>query len=490
MTHVGDGPHAEEPDLGVLLAERYRLEEHINHDGTGRAVWRGIDVVLRRPVAVVMREPGGHAAEEMLAAAVTASRLSHPNLIGVYDAIDEGTRAYVIREWVNGVALRDLVADEGQLDPERTTAVLNGVSQAVAALHASGMAHGNIHPGSILIAHDGRVVLTDARFEEGTSQERDIRALGACGYFMLTGSWPSEAGRAPASIPDCLRDTTGAPVAPRQIRAGVPTYLDDLVMDLLNPDLALPSAEVLAAELSRLDTGGEQLLFGQGSGTLRFASSDDPPQVSRLTIPKVALVSAAALAVAAAAMVLGVKVLNAKADANHSEPPATQSAHPNPRPVSLSAAQVRIVDPLGDRKETKNAALVVDGDPGTAWKTNGYTRSNFGGSKPGMGILIRLDSPQRVASVKVQLTLPGATAQLRAGNTDPGDSSDGDAAILETYQSVGDAQVKGGTTMVFPTDMSTPYQYLLVWFTELPLDNAQAPNPYKIGVQEITVEVQ
>lgn len=490
MTQVGDGPRADEPALGALLAERYQLEEHINHDGAGRDVWRGVDVILRRPVAIVMREPGGDSAQEMLSAAVTASRVTHPNLIGVYDAIDEGARAYVVREWVDGVALRDLVVDEGQLDPERTTAVLNGVSQAVAALHASGMAHGNIHPGSVLIAHDGRVVLTDARADGYASFERDIRALGGSGYFMLTGSWPSEAGRAPATISDALRDHTGAPSAPRQIRAGVPTYLDDLVMDLLNPDLALPSAEVLAAELSRLDTGGDQLLFGQGSGTLRFASTEEAAPSPRLTIPKVAVVSGAALAVAVAVMVLGFKVLNAKADADHGNPAATQSAHPgNPHPIPLTAAQVRIVDPKGDRKETKNAGYLVDGDPGTAWKTNGYTRANFGGSKPGMGILIKLDSPQRIASVKVQLTLPGATGQLMAGSADPGDTSAGDQTILDTYQKVGDPLVNAGTTMVFATDMSTPYQYLLVWFTELPLDNASA-NPYKIGVQEITVEVQ
>jgi hypothetical protein len=308
---------------------------------------------------------------------------------------------------------------------------------------------------------------------------------------MLTAHWPRDAGRAPGSIPDCRRDQAGAPVPPRQIRAGVPTYLDDLVMDLLNPDVAAPPADVLAAELSRLDTSSEQLLFGNGSNTLRFATSEEPVPPARMAIPKVAMVSGAAIVAAIAGMVLGLKVLNAKADADHAQPPVTQSTHPGkPRPVALTAAQVRIVDPKGDRKETKNAALVVDGDPGTAWKTNGYTKSNFGGSKPGMGILIKLDSPQRVASVKVQLTQAGATAQLRAGTADPGDTSAGDVTINDTYVPVGDPLVKAGTTMVFPTDLSTPYQYLLIWFTELPLENAAAPNPYKIGVQEITVEVQ
>ena len=90
------------PTAGEILAERYELVEHINNDSAGRQVWRGVDVVLRRPVAVVLRYPGGDSATEMLQAAVAASRVVHPNLVGVYDAIDEGDRAYVVREWVDG----------------------------------------------------------------------------------------------------------------------------------------------------------------------------------------------------------------------------------------------------------------------------------------------------------------------------------------------------------------------------------------------------
>ncbi len=110
------------PTVGEILAERYELVEHINNDSAGRQVWRGVDVMLRRPVAVVLRYPGGDSATEMLQAAVAASRVIHPNLVGVYDAIDEGERAYVVREWVDGQSLREIVA-EGVLDPARATGV-------------------------------------------------------------------------------------------------------------------------------------------------------------------------------------------------------------------------------------------------------------------------------------------------------------------------------------------------------------------------------
>ena len=143
---------------GEVLVDRYRLEEHVDTDTAGRQIWRGIDTVLRRPVALVIRQPGGEAAAGMLTAAVAASRLVHPHLVSVYDAIDEGHRAYLVREWVPGVALRDVLAP-GPLDAERATLVTHAIAEAVAALHAAGIVHGNIHPGTVLIADDGRVVL-------------------------------------------------------------------------------------------------------------------------------------------------------------------------------------------------------------------------------------------------------------------------------------------------------------------------------------------
>jgi hypothetical protein len=505
VTQVGEGPtaagSAAEPlgglAVGDVLAERYRLEEHINNDSAGRQVWRGVDVVLRRPVALVLRTPGGSSAEEMLSAAVTASRVVHPNLIGVYDAIDEGERAYVIREWIDGTALRDLVAEEGPFDAERTTSVLHAVADAVSALHTSGMAHGNVHPGTVLIAGDGRVVLADARVDANTSNEADVRSLGALAYFLLTGHWPkAEAGRESA-LPDGRRDSTGALVAPRQVRAGVPTYLDDLVMDLLDGKLALPSAQVLTSELARLDTG-ERLLFG-GNGTLRFAEEAAEP-TPRAATPKLMVAGGVALALVVAGLVLAVRALNADAQPPSTatptpivsvEPSATPA--PQPRALTLRADQVRIVDPVGNRDSADDAPKLVDGKPTTQWRTSWY-KQNFGtaGQKKGLGILIKLDSPQLVSSVKLQLTDTGTSAELQAGPADAAQTKAGDQTIVDTFKRIESATVFGkdsGSTMVFSTDTSTPYQYLMIWISELPKVSEDSSR-FRVGVQEIVVEVQ
>lgn len=493
MTHIGDAyassPSSGEelPAVGRLLAERYRLERHVGDDNAGREVWRGVDIILQRPVAIVMRRPGGLNAEEMLRAAVMASQVTHSNLVGVYDAIDEDDLAFVVREWIDGAALREVVFADGPFDAERATYVLHAISEAIAALHTVGTTHGNIHPGTVLVGDDGRVVLTDARFEATNSFEADVRAIGAIGYFMLTGQWPvSRHG-----LPEGRRTATGALVAPSKVRAGVPSYLDDMVMDLINTGLAPPSAPVLAAELSRLDTG-DQLLFG-GTGTLRFA--DEAPEPTR-SPTKLVAAGGTALALIIAGMVLGIKALNANAQNSGNgnggnAGQATASAAPsaiNPQPVRIGPSQVRIVDPKGDRTELKNAVLTVDGDSNTGWKSDGYkNRADFGGSKPGMGILIKLDKPMHVTSVRVQLNAPGATAEIRSGTADQDDTSSGDKAIFDTYKIVGSPLVEHpGTVMVFPSDLDT--QYLLIWITALPYDSST--DRYRIGVQEITVEAQ
>ncbi|GAA4678087.1 protein kinase family protein [Phytohabitans rumicis] len=516
MTQVGEGQEASEsapqvmtfgaPTVGEILAERYELAQHINDDSAGRQVWRGVDVILRRPVAVVLRYPGGDSAMEMLQAAVAASRVIHPSLVGVYDAIDEADRAYVVREWVDGESLREIVAEE-LLDPTRTTAVAHAVADAVAAMHATGMVHGNIHPGTVLIGDDGRVVVADARADSADTPETDVRATGGILYFALTGHWPhTEAGR--STLPDAVRDAGGAIAAPRQVRAGVPAYLDDLTMDLLDPRLALPAADVLAAELARLDSAAEEQYY-EDAGPLRLLSATRevvsgapgvPPEPPRTAIRKIAAGVAGLLAIAVAGLLFGISAL-ANGDDDPTDLPSNSPAAaapsgstdgataPKPQNFALRADQVRVVDPPdGDRSGLDDVAKVVDGNDNTGWETSGYKNAKFGNLKPGMGILIDLGQPRTVSSVQVTLSAPGVSAELRTGDQDPGDSSSGDDAIVRTYKTVGQP-LEGfdATKMSFNAfEPDQKYQFLLFFITEMPA-TSDGPFPFKIGVQEIVV---
>jgi hypothetical protein len=514
VTQVGEGQDAAKaaamtafgaPTVGEILAERYQLEEHINDDSAGRQVWRGVDVILRRPVAVVLRYPGGDSAMEMLQAAVTASRVVHPNLVGVYDAIDEGDRAYVVREWVAGAALREIVTSSGPLDAERATTIAHAVSAAVAAVHATGMAHGNVHPGTTLIDHDGRVVLADARADGSATVEGDIRAVGGVLYFALTGHWPqTEAGR--TALPDAIRDASGAPASPRQNRAGVPDYLDQLTMDLLDPQVAPPTAEVLAAELGRLDNAGDEQFF-YDNGPLRF-TDDDRPEPTRRSGKKMAIVSAGLAVIAVIGLLVGISLMGGNGSDNNgsgtnpssaSSPSAGGQGNSNTgggsQPAELTIKGVRVVDPKGDRSDGRNIEKAIDGDDNTPWDTTQYN-DNFkvGGYREGIGALIDLGQPYRLSDVEVELSAVGASAKIYAGTTDPGAGKSGasaldaaDKTLLQSFQQIGDPiDDHNGTRMAFAGfDPDRKYQYVVLWITSMPqIDGGK----YQIGVQEITVK--
>jgi hypothetical protein len=488
------------PSVGEVLAERYQLEAHVNNDSAGRQVWRGIDVILRRPVAVVLRYPGGAPATEMLQAAVDASRVMHPNLVGVYDAIDEGERAYVVREWVEGESLRELISQEGPLDPARATGIARSIADALAAVHATGMVHGNVHPGTVLIADDGRVVLADARADSADDVETDIRAVGGILYFALTGRWPQvEVGRA-STLPDASRDAAGNPAAPRQIRAGVPAYLDDLTMDLLDKRVQVPEADALAVELGRLDASSDDEY--EDVGPLRFAPSaaTEPARSTNKIIVGVA----ALVVIAIVGLVFGIRAITSsgspspknttQAQVGSGSSDSSGGAAPpaaTPTKIPLTSSMVRIVDPpRGDRNQEGDAANLVDNDQDTTWTTQGYNSPTFGNIKPGMGVLINLGRPRSVSDVRVETAESGVSMDIRVGTTDPGNSSSGDSQIVKTYKKLGDSDngdQSGGTNKVFSVfDANTKYQYILVFLTKLPFTGGA--HPYSAEVDSIEVE--
>lgn len=488
------------PAVGEVLADRYRLEEHVDDDSSGRKVWRGVDIILQRAVTVVLHVPGGAEAEEMLSAAVAASRVIHPHIIGVYDAIDEGDRAYVIREWVDGRSLREVVR-EAPMEPWRATAVTHAVADALAAVHATGVAHGNVHPGTVLISRDGRVVLADARASASATRESDVRAAGAILYCALTGHWPRD-GAGPTAHSGPRRGSHGELMSPRQVRSGVPRHLDKLTMDLLDEAVPPPSAAELSAELARLQatptelTESSPLDFVTGSA----AVGDRPalPGETRQVWKKVVAGAAGLLVIAIGGLLVGTRWLPTDDSGSPGQSASTSPGKvpgdaANAQPVKLGADQVRIVDPQDDRSkkddELNNAERAVDGNPETAWRTDWYKAPKFGNirGKEGMGIFIDLGSKRGLTTVEIQLTAPGARVDVRAGDSDPGEGQAGDQAIVQQYRTIGEPSDEAApATVVRHVDVET--QYLLIWITELPPnDDPENPNTYRVGVQEVVV---
>jgi serine/threonine protein kinase len=152
---------------GRVIAGRYRLGNVIGRGGMG-VVWLARDELLDRDVAVKeLTWPAYFSGEEQQAAcrratgeAKMAARLSHRNVIRIFDIIEEDGCPWIVMELLPPRSLRDLVKEEGVLSPAQAAEVGLGILAALRAAHAAGIVHRDVKPANILMAPD-RVVLTD-----------------------------------------------------------------------------------------------------------------------------------------------------------------------------------------------------------------------------------------------------------------------------------------------------------------------------------------
>jgi eukaryotic-like serine/threonine-protein kinase len=163
-------------DDAPLIGGRYRLGKRIGVGGMGR-VWLARDEVLRREVAVkevlLPETPSEDEAYELrqrtLREARAAARLSHPNVVRVYDVMYADDRPWIVMEYVPSRSLAQVLKSDGPMRPDEAAVVGIAVLDALCAAHAAGVLHRDVKPGNVLLADDGRVVLTDfglATFDE------------------------------------------------------------------------------------------------------------------------------------------------------------------------------------------------------------------------------------------------------------------------------------------------------------------------------------
>ncbi len=163
------------------LAGRYVLEDLIATGGMA-AVWRARDEVLARTVAVkCLREElaqDGDFAQRFQHEAVSAARLTHPNIISVFDTGVDGGVYFIVMEYFSGSTLRQLMQQNGALEPERAIALIVPVLTALGFAHRQGLVHRDVKPGNILVSADARVKVTDFGIAKALVTEADLTTTG------------------------------------------------------------------------------------------------------------------------------------------------------------------------------------------------------------------------------------------------------------------------------------------------------------------------
>jgi tRNA A-37 threonylcarbamoyl transferase component Bud32 len=243
--------------VAELLARRYRMLEKIGEGGMA-VVYKAHCTLLDRPVAIkVLREQYASNPEfvdRFQREARAAARLSHPNIVSIYDVGQEGEKLFIVMEYVQGVNLKDYLRNQGPLSPQTAAELGRQIGAALAHAHQRGIIHRDIKPHNILISPDGQVKVTDfgiARAAAASSltetgvvlgsvhyfspeQARggsvdarsDIYALGVVLYELLTGRLPFE-GDSPIAI--ALRHLDSEPLPFAEVRPDVPVELQQII---------------------------------------------------------------------------------------------------------------------------------------------------------------------------------------------------------------------------------------------------------------------
>ena len=497
---------------GERLSGRYRLVEALPASPGGDAeLWRAVDEVLGRPVAVTLLVVRSReAARPFLAGAARSGAVLAPGLVRTFDAdVEERPGcdgappvavAYVISAWVDGRALSDVLAD-GPVSCAEAVRWTAEVARALGALHRAGVSHGRLGPRVLVLTAERRVVVTgaavsavlhrpapdhddrhdnghDNRHEErdhGDDATADTRALAAVLYALLTGYWPGEPDRSGGLPPAPRRD--GRPVPPRQLRGGLPRALDRVVTAGLAPAGTAPGPSADTA--SHTPVGPEQLAdrataaLGARRGSVPLPPSPARrrrrrgPVVRRLAAwaASLALVGAAGAGGYAAGLRVGTLV---PPDDPLVALPAPVAGAPGVLDLTAPGVRVRDVDPHGDgRERPAEVGRAVDGDPRTAWRTERYRSPRLDG-RPGVGLLVDLGRSTALARVEVEAGAAGAAYEVRAGERPQALAT---VARLE----------RAGRLARLQPRATARGRYWLLWVTRLPPDGGQ----FRLAVGEV-----
>jgi serine/threonine protein kinase len=238
------------------------------------------DLELERPVAIKRLAENLAANDEFkrrfLREARLAARLSHPNIVAVYDVGDEDGHPFIVMEYVEGKTLADLLRPRGRLEPEEAVALALQVCAGLETAHQAGLVHRDVKPQNLLVTPGGTVKIADfgiARSLDATeltaagtvlgtaaylapeqaagetvTAAADVYALGAVLYELLTGRPPFVADSLAELV---ARQQEGTITPVRELAPDVPAATEDAVVHALarDPEYRPPSAAALADEL-------------------------------------------------------------------------------------------------------------------------------------------------------------------------------------------------------------------------------------------------
>lgn len=264
---------------GVYLQDRYEILEQVGSGGMSE-VYKAKCHKLNRLVAVkVLKEEFSNDStfvSKFKMEAQAAARLSHPNIVNVYDVIDEGKFHYIVMELIDGVTLKVYIARKGKLEVKESIGIAIQVAQGIAAAHEQNIIHRDIKPQNMIISRDGKVKVADFGIARGVSAQTmtsaamgsvhyispeqarggysdarsDIYSLGITMYEMVTGRVPYEGEN---TVAIALAHLEAAMVPPSVYNPEIPASLERIILKCTakKPENRYGSANELIGDLRK-----------------------------------------------------------------------------------------------------------------------------------------------------------------------------------------------------------------------------------------------
>jgi serine/threonine-protein kinase len=492
--------------IGTVLSGRYRLEAKLGSGGMS-TVYLASDETLDRPVAVKVMHREMSEQEDQLQRfrqeARAVAKLSHPNVVSVIDAGEDGGYPYIVFEYVKGETLKQRIARVGALDIQDAIAYAIEVARGLSVAHARNMVHRDIKPQNVLIDEEGRAKLTDfgisRQLEQdgvtatgrvlgttdyvapeqamgrGVDPRSDIYSLGVVLYEMLVGQVPfhadSQVGVAMKHVNEELPDV--------QRRRPEASAAVALVVERATAKDPADRYRSIAEMIDDLETALEVEAARAGSTTGEATSVLDAVPAPKRKLSGRARWSWAAivlLLLLGGGALLAVQLISSGIGGGGANKGKGQ-------PVSIASATD--YDPQGDGEEVgSKVELTTDGDPtGTAWETEHYDSEAFEGTKtgpdPGVGVYVTASEPATPAKMIVRTPTPDWDAQVFAAPAGPpSDLSGWDEPVGEVSDASG--------TQEIDLDVRRPSTYFLLWFTKASEARDQAGR-YQVEISDINL---
>jgi serine/threonine-protein kinase len=305
-----------DPLVGQVLDRRYHVIDRVARGGMA-TVYRATDTRLDRLVALKVMHVGlGDDADftrKFDREARAAAKLSHPNVVSVFDQGNDGGRPYIVMELVEGKTLRTVISRESPLAPVRALSMIEPVLSALASAHDAGLVHRDIKPENVLISERGQIKVGDFGLARAVTAQTstataglligtvsylppelvlsgradarsDVYSTGVVLFEMLTGRKP-HTGETPIQVAYAHVHNDVPPPSSLPTAGPIPDYLDALIARATarTAEARPHDARVMLAQVRRV------------KGALQAGLDTDPELTEDLTIPLRALRSGDAL---------------------------------------------------------------------------------------------------------------------------------------------------------------------------------------------------